>query len=285
MGKAPILKLAIPKPVIILAYLILFGWAIIAIFPLYWMFTTAFRKVTLIFSVSSQIIPHPVTFENFAYLFRAYFAWRWTFNSIVVSTVATIPYLFFCNLAGYVLAKKRFPGRSLFFWLIIGTMMIPWQVMVVPLFLIIAKFGLVNTYAGLILPLLIGPYGIFLMKQFIQSLPGELIEAAKIDGCSEFGILWRIIIPLSKPAWGVLGILGFVGNWNLFLWPLIITNTNEMETLQIGISTLTAASRSGVTDYGLIMAGASFAAIPVIIVFLSFQKYFLKGITVGALKG
>ncbi len=145
-----------------------------------------------------------------------------------------------------------------------------------------SRLHLISTYWGLVLPSISGPFGVFLMKQFMQSLPSELIDAGRIDGCSEWGIYARIILPLAKPAIAVLGIFTFVGEWNEFLWPLVITNTSEMRTLQVGLALLQDEMPMA---WGVLMAGATYAAIPMVIVFLSFQRYFLKGLTVGALKG
>mgnify|MGYP002407772355 FL=1 len=160
--------------------------------------------------------------------------------------------------------------------------MVPGQVTLVPLYITMSKLGFINSYYGLILPAVAGPFGVFLMKQFMSSLPTELIEAAKIDGCSEWGTFAKIILPLSKPGLAVLGIFTFVGQWNEFLWPLIITNSSAMRTLPIG---LTLLQEEVPMQYGLLMAGATFAAVPMLIIFFSFQRYFLKGVTVGALKG
>ena len=184
-------------------------------------------------------------------------------------------------MAGYSLAKKRFPGRKAIFAIYISSMMIPTQVTLVPLYIIVAKFGLVNTYAGLILPAISAPFGVFLMRQFMLSVPSEMLEAARIDGAGEFRTFMKIVLPISKPALAVLGIFTFVGQWNSFLWPLIITNTNEMRTLQAGLS---LRQEEVPMQYSYLMAAATFAAIPMIIVFFSFQKYFLRGITVGSVK-
>ncbi len=269
----------------ILLYAVLVALALVGVFPLYWMFVTSFKHATLVISMVPQIIPLPPTVDNFKRILNGYLVMRWTLNSILVAVVPLLPYLFFTNLAGYVFAKKKFPGSGFLFWLIVGTMMIPFEILMIPLFLLVAGIGLTNRYLGVMLPLFLGPYGVFLMRQFAVSIPSELLDAAKIDGCHEIGVFTRIVLPLSRPAWGVLGILGFVGNWNLFLWPLIVTTSNEMETIQVGVSTLTTAVRTGFTDYGLIMSGAVFAAVPVIVVFFLFQRYFVRGITIGALKG
>jgi multiple sugar transport system permease protein len=185
-------------------------------------------------------------------------------------------------MAGYAFAKKEFPGKTLIFWSLLSTMMIPGMVLLVPLFLLVSRMGLINNFGGLILPGLVGAFGVFLMKQFIQTLPTELIDAARIDGAGEMGVYARVILPLSKPALAVLGIFSFMGAWNDFLWPLLITQSKVMRTLAVGLATL---QQESMTDYGLLMAGSAFAAVPMIIVFFAFQKHFLKGLTIGGLKG
>jgi len=161
-------------------------------------------------------------------------------------------------------------------------MMVPGQVTLIPRYILMARMHLTNTYAGLILPSVAAPLGVFLMKQFMQTIPGEIIDAGRIDGASEFGVFTRLIVPLSKPAMAVLGIFTFVGEWNDFLWPLVITNSSEMRTLQVGLAML---QEEVPMAFGTLMAGATYAAIPITLVFLLFQRYFLKGLTVGALKG
>jgi multiple sugar transport system permease protein len=184
-------------------------------------------------------------------------------------------------MAGYAIAKKKFPGSKIFFWIYISSMMIPKQVTLVPLYILVANLGMINSYPGLILPSIAAPFGVFLMRQFMVSLPNEVLDAAKIDGAGEFKTFWRIVIPMSKPALAVLGIFTFVGEWNSFLWPLIVTQTSEMKTLQAGLSLI---QDEVPMEYAYLMAGAAFAALPMVIVFLSFQKYFLRGVTVGAVK-
>lgn len=180
------------------------------------------------------------------------------------------------------LPKKKFLGREVIFWLFLATVMIPADVIIIPVFLMIVKLKLMNTFWAMIIPFLFSPFGIFLIRQFTQTLPDDLLSAAKIDGCSEFGVYWRIILPLSKPGLAVLGIATFMGSWNSFLWPLIVLVQEKMYTLPVGLSLL---QQQFYTDYGLLMAGATIAALPMFFVFFAFQKYFIRGITIGALKG
>jgi multiple sugar transport system permease protein len=264
-----------------ISLLILGILASLAFIPLYWMVATAFTKPSLTLKFPPEIIPRNPTLDNFKELFQRKIIFRWTLNSVIVSGSVTIAQIFFCAMAGYSLAKKRFPGGKALFSVYIASMMIPTQVTLVPLYIMIARMGLVNTYAALILPAIAAPFGVFLMRQFMLSVPSEIIEAARIDGASEFRTFTKIIIPISKPAMAVLGIFTFVGQWNSFLWPLVVTNTSEMRVLQAGLSLL---QEQVPMQYSYLMASATYSAIPMIIVFLAFQKYFLRGITVGAVK-
>ena len=256
--------------------------AITSLMPLYWMVITAIQEPTLVVKLPPEWLPKNPSMANFAELLSRPLLGRWTLNSIVVAVTVTAAQLFVAALAGYAFAKKDFAGRNLLFWLYVGSMMIPGQVTLIPRYILMSKVGFINTYYGLILPSISAPFGVFLMKQFMQTLPGEIIDAGRIDGASEFGIFRLLVAPLAKPALAVLGIFTFVGEWNDFLWPLVITNSSEMRTLQVGLAML---QEEVPMAFGLLMAGATYAAIPITVVFLMFQRYFLKGLTVGALKG
>lgn len=265
-----------------LSFVFLLGAAIIALLPLYWMVVTALQQPTLTVSFPPEWFPSNPTFLNFQRFFGRPHVLTWTTNSLIVALAVTGIQIFTCAMAGYAFAKKKFPGGNFLFYLYIASMMIPGQVTLVPLFLIMSRLNLLDTYAGLVLPGIAGPFGVFLMKQFISTLPTDLIEAATIDGCGEWLTFMKVILPLAKPGLAVLGIFTFMGQWNQFLWPLIITNSSSMRTLPVGLALL---QEELPMQYGLLMAGATYAAIPMIIIFLMFQKYFLRGITVGALKG
>jgi multiple sugar transport system permease protein len=208
--------------------------------------------------------------------------WRWTFNSFFISFCEMAGVCLVASMAGYVLAKKTFPGRRLVFTLFVAAMALPKQVILVPLFTMLTGFGWVNTYHGLILPAIGWPFGVFLMKQFAQTIPGELMEAAKIDGCSEARLFATIIVPLLKPALGALAIFTFIASWNDYFSQLIMTRSTPMMTLPLGIATLQGEYT---TNYGVMMAGAALASVPMIAIFLAFQKAFTQGITMGAVKG
>ena len=255
----------------------------ISLFPLYWLLLTAFTPTESSIKLPPDLIPLNASLINFERLFtRAPLVWNWAANSLIIALSVTLFHIFFDTLSGYAFAKKRFPGRRILFGLIISTLLIPPQVTLVPLYLLTRQYGLINNVWGVILPGFADVFGIFLMRQYIQTLPSELEEAARIDGCSEPGIFWRIILPMSKPAIAALAIFAFVRSWNAFLWPLIVLQKTATYTLPVGVASL---QEEFVIDYGIIFAGAALAAVPMIIFFLLFQRYFIEGVRLGALKG
>ncbi len=251
------------------------------IFPFYWIITGAFKKQTTATAIPPEWFPLHPTLQNWSDLFKNS-VWRWTFNSFFISFCEMIAVCLVASLAGYVLAKKSFPGRKIIFTLFVAAMALPKQVILVPLFTMLADFGWVNTYRGLILPAIGWPFGVFLMKQFSQTIPTEVIEASKIDGCSEVRMFSTIILPLLTPALGALAIFTFIGSWNDYFSQLIMTRSTSMMTLPMGIATLQGEYT---TNYGVMMAGAALASVPMIAIFLTFQKAFTQGITMGAVKG
>jgi multiple sugar transport system permease protein len=256
--------------------------AVIALFPLYWLVTTALTPRTAAIRVPPSLFPGDGTLENFQQLFAQAPVMSWMLNSLLIASAIMVGHVVFDSMAGYAFAKKRFPGKTIFFVLIIGSLMIPVHVTLIPRFLLISGLHLNNNLLGVILPSIADVFGIFLMRQFIQTLPSELEDAARVDGASEWGVFWRIIMPLSKPAVAVVAIFSFVGAWNAFLWPLIVLNKRELLTLPVGVATL---QQEFSTNIGLLMAGAAVGAIPMIVLFLLLQRYFLEGVRVGALKG
>lgn len=269
--------------ILAIIYILLGLWAVFTFVPLLWMLSSSFKDTSAITAVPPQLIPDQPTLDAYKRIINTGGLGRWFLNSTIVAGISTIINVFFASLAGYAFSKLRFPGRNTIFWVLLSTMMIPGQVTLIPLYiLVVDTLNLENTYIGLIVPGMISVGSIFLMKQFMGSLPGSLIDAARIDACSEFGIFWKVILPMAKPGLAVLGIFTFVGHWNNFFWPFLITNTNSMRTLQVG---LTSFRFEHLQDYGAMMAGAVFSAVPMIIVFLALQKYFLRGITIGAVKG
>lgn len=266
----------------VISYFLLTAWAVVSLFPLYWLYVYAFRTVPLVIKMPPSFLPIPFTLNNFYRLLSNQIVFRWLWNTVFVSVVVTCSQVFFCTLAGYALGKRQFPGKDFIFWLIVCTLMVPQEVTLVPVYLIMSKLKWLDTYYALIVPGMAGAFGVFLMKQFLQTLPTELMEAATIDGCTEFQIFTRIVMPLAKPGMAVLGIFTFMGSWNSFLWPLIMTNSSQMRLLQPGLASLQLEMY---TDIGIQMAGAAISSLPMLIIFFSLQKYFLKGITVGAIKG
>jgi multiple sugar transport system permease protein len=200
-----------------------------------------------------------------------------------MAVTVTCTNLIFSAAAGYAFSKLQFPGRDKIFWAFMATMMIPGELTLIPLYLTVTDLlNLGNTYAGLIIPHLVSVGSIFLMKQFIQTLPSSLMDAARIDGCSEFRVFYKVVLPLARPGLAVLAIFTFVGQWSSFFWPLLIANDSAHRVLQVGLATF---KYENTTDYGAMMAGAVLAAIPIAILFVTMQKHFLKGITVGGIKG
>jgi multiple sugar transport system permease protein len=254
---------------------------IIFMFPFYWIITGAFKPQNVTVQIPPQWFPINPTFSNFTELAKNPLA-MWTFNSFFIAFATMVVVCLTATMAGYALAKKRFPGRNIIFWTLIVAMALPKQVVMIPLFTILSKFGWINSYAGLILPAAAWPFGVFLMKQFSQGVPGELLEAAKIDGCNELRIFWNIVIPLVKPGVGALAIFTFISSWNDYFMQLIVIRSSNKFTLPLGVALM---QQEFTTNYGAIMAGAALASLPMIIVFICFQNYFTQGITMGAVKG
>jgi multiple sugar transport system permease protein len=267
----------------VLAWTALILTTIVALFPMYWLFVTAFTPTQFTIRTTPTLYPSPFSFANFERLFALATNYsRWVVNSLVVALSITAFHVLFDTMAGYAFAKRRFPGRNILFWLILSTLMIPPHVTLVPLYIVTRQIGLLDSIWAVILPGTANVFGIFLMRQFIQTMPTELIEAGRIDGASEFGIFWRIILPLCKPAIAALAIFTFVRHWNDFLWPLIVLTRSRNFTLPVGVASLQGEFG---TDYGVIFAGAALAALPMIVFFLIFQRYFLEGVRMGAVKG
>lgn len=261
---------------------VLIALAVLITVPMYWMVTTALTPSGMTATFPPELVPSNPTLRNFEEILKRRNFWNWVINSTVMAVVVTLATLALGSMAGYAFAKIPFRGSRALFWLHIVAMMLPFEVILVPLFILVSRMGLIDTYAGLILPLLASPYAVFLMKQFIQTLPSELMDSARIDGASEVQIYALVVLPLIRSGLAFLGIITFVNMWNLFVWPLVVTRSAEMRTLQVGL----ALVREEVPlFFALHMAGATIAAVPVIVVFFAFQRFFLRGVTVGAVKG
>lgn len=265
----------------IITYGLLLVAAFVSLFPFYLMFVSStlstgdILKIPPTLSVGSNLMVNMESLKDKTDI------WRVVFNSVFISVVYTILTLVLDSLAGYALAKFHFKGRNLIFALIMGTMMIPAQVLYIPQFTMMTSIGWANKYRAVIVPALANAFGIFLMRQNMMSFPTSLIESARIDGFNEFSIFFRVVLPNMKPALGALGIYNFMAQWGSFMWPLIILSTDDMYTLPVALASLNGLMYK---DYGMMMLGASIATIPVIVMFLSFQKQFISGLMGGAIK-
>ena len=264
------------------AYLILGLGLIVVMSPFLWMALSSVKTTGEIRRVPPTWWPEAPTLDNFRDLFSRLDFPQFFTNSAVVATAVTLGNLVFCSMLGYVLAKSEFAGKALLFRLVLGTLMIPGMVTLVPLFVMVANMGLVNTYWGLILPFLAAPFGVFLMRQFFLGIPDELIDAARVDGASELRIFAQIVVPLAKPALATLGILTFLGSWNSFLWPLVVATTEDKYTLPVALALYSTGQNQ--TDYGLLLAGALVVVVPVLVVFLLLQRYFVQGVAMTGIK-
>lgn len=276
-------RLGLASPAVRFVGLLLVGmWALIGIFPLYWALNTSLKGATSVISTPPDWVPWPITFESWANLFAQPDIWRWLFNSVFVAGAVTAGTILFCGMAGYAFAKGQFAGRKQLFAAAILLMMVSSQVLIVPLFILLRNVGMLDTYWGLILPALAAPFGVFLAKQFMETLPDEVFDAARVDGCSEIGLCFRLAMPMARPVLAIIGVFAFLGNWNEYLFPLIITSSNDMRTLPVGLSLL---QNQFSLDYGLVMAAAVFTTIPPLVLFLVMQRSLVAGLTIGAVKG
>lgn len=255
---------------------------VVFVFPFYWVVTGSFKEQMVTVKIPPEWWPMNPTMANYNTLFVRNPAMQWFFNTVIISAVSMVLVCIVSTMAGYVLAKKRFYGGTIIFSMFMAAMALPKQVVLVPLVQQASQLGLHDSLWAVILPTVGWPFGIFLMKQFSQTIPKELLEAAKIDGCNEFQIFMNIVLTMVKPGIGALAIFTFINTWNDYFLQLIMLSSRDNLTLQLGIATLQAELS---TNYGVLMAGATFSAIPIIIVFVLFQKSFTQGITMGAVKG
>jgi len=266
-----------------LGFILISVLAFIFLFPIYWMIKCAIQPSYYAIQIPPEFIPTKFTLLNFKKLFTKTYALRWFLNSVIVAGASTVLTVFFSSLSGYAFAKKQFVGKEVIFWILLTAMMVPKQVTMVPLYILMNSYGLYNTYHGQYLPIVAWPFGLFMMKQFMQGIPNDIIHSAKIDGANEWQIFSRVIIPMSLPAIATVGIFSFVNTWNDYMWQLVIVKDLIMSTLPVGIAKVSRTEMD--IDYGLLMAGATFSAMPMLLLFVFFQKYFVKGITMGAIKG
>ena len=264
-----------------LTYPLLILIGLIGLLPYYWMVSCSVKTPANLFAVPPQWIPNPINWRAYGEAWRAQDFTRYILNSTAVSVAITAGNLLLASLAGYSLCKFRFFGRGALFLLILSTMMLPLEVTMVPLFLIVKKLDWPNTYAGLIVPFLVEGFGVFLMRQYLQSIPNELIEAARIDGASELRIYAQIVMPLCKPALAALGVFTFREAWDMYIWPLIIVTKDSLRTLPLGISLFMSSFG---TAWDQLMAVAAIGTLPMILLFFFLQRSFIQGIAISGLK-
>ena len=274
--KERVLKLATHSFLIIMA--------IVVLIPFYWMSVNSLKHQGDFYSVVSSLFPANPTLSNYAELFTDTFYSSWFGNSFMVSVLSVLLGLFICAASGFAFAAYDFKFRSVIFWTVLGTVAIPEIVTIIPVFKIMVNLGMIDTYASLVLPYAVSMFGIFLIKQFVESsFPKEVLESARIDGLSEYGIFFRIVFPLIRPGVAVLAIFLWMNSWSGYFWPLIMLRSQEKMTLPLGLATLYANPWD--LKYGVLMAGNVIATIPIILLYLLAQRQFIEGLTGGAVKG
>jgi multiple sugar transport system permease protein len=262
-----------------LLYWLLTAGALLVALPFFWMFASALKGPQEIFDL--RLLPAHPTLDNFReVLTRTQFP-RWFGNSLLIATITTLSVAFFDSLVGYTLAKLRFPGRNVIFVTILATLMIPTEMLVIPWYILSSTRGWIDTYWGIMFPGMITAFGIFLIRQFMSGVPDELLDAGRIDGVGEFGLYWRIALPQIKPAMAALCIFTFLGNWNAFLWPMIVIQTPGMRTLPVGIALFSGEAGSA---WNLVMAASALAVAPVLLVFAALQRQIIEGIVLTGLR-
>jgi len=263
-------------------YVLLVGGLVLMVGPFLWMLLGSI-KPQADFLRAPTLMPSTPTTDNYQRLFDQLDFPRFFFNSSVVALAVTVGNLVFCPMLGYALAKLRWRGKRLIMGLVLATLMVPAGITLIPNFILMSNLGLVNSYPGLILPFLAGPFGVFLMRQFMFGVPNELLEAARMDGANEFRIFWAVVVPIAAPVLATLGILTFLGNWNSFLYPLVMAQSPQMYTLPVALATFATGQYQA--DHGMLMAGSVILVVPVLIVFIVFQRWITEGIATTGLKG
>lgn len=267
----------------LLLYAVVIAGLFIFCVPVYYMITTSVKAESEVVAIPIHWLPHEFQPENYPEAFKTAPFSLYFYNSLVVAIAVVASTLIFSALAGYGFAKFAFPGKAICFLLVLSTMMIPFQILLIPLYVLVHGLGWTNNFAGLIIPGALSAFGVFLMRQFCLTLPDELLDAARIDGAGELGIFWRIVMPLLKPPLASLAIITFLGSWNNFLWPLIVVNKGHLFTLPVGMTVFTQPMRAPYWTY--IMAVSTVATVPVVLVFLVLQKYFIQGVVLSGMKG
>lgn len=250
------------------------------LFPLWWMLVASLKPTGGGLSGLKDLVPWPATLQNYVDIWKSGPFGRYFLNSVVVAVCVVGGNLVFSAMVGYAFARRRFPGKAPLWWGLLATLMVPKQVLMIPVYILAARLHLIDSYAALIAPFLVDAFNVFLMRGYIEQLPEDLEEAARVDGASEWRIFFQVVLPLARPALAVVGINTFLVNWNNFLYPLILTNSESMRTLPVGLALYAQGEHS--VDWGHLMAGSAIATLPILAAFLVFQKHIIEGITAGA---
>ncbi len=270
----------------IVLFLLFLFIALGAVFPFYYLFLASFRSSDLLFrsGMDFGLDPGKMTLQNYRYVFfgKGQIYFYWYRNSILITSMFTVASLFFSSMVGYALAVYRFRGRNLIFTLVLFILMVPLEILMLPLYRLLIAIKLINTYAGVILPFVVSPLGVFFFRQYASGIQRDYLDAGRMDGCTEYGLYFRIMAPLMTPAFGAMAILLSMRSWNDFVWPLIVLRTNEMFTIPIGLAGLMSPYGN---NYDLLISGAVLAVIPIVILFVFNQKSFISGLTAGGIKG
>ncbi len=269
-------------PATIVINAILLVMVVLTAIPYIYMALSAFKENSEIFGEPLTLWPRKPTLQNMVGLLDQAPYLRWYLNTAIVALLTTLSSVLLASLAGFAFAKYEFRFKNLLFTLLLATILVPFQVLLVPQFQIIRTLGWFNTYQALVVPHAVGAFGIFLMRQYTLAVPNDLLDAGRIDGASEFGLWWRVVLPIVRPGLAVLAILAFTANWNDFFWPMIVTTETSMFVINLGLAALVGPYDY---QYGILLSGALLASLPVIIVFLIFQRQFIEGLTAGAVKG
>src|ERR1035437_821668 len=264
-------------------YVLLVGGLVLMVGPFLWMLLGSIKPQADFLRTPPTLLPSIPTTDNYQRLFDQLDFPRFFFNSTVIAFAVTVGNLVFCPMLGYALAKLRWRGKRVIMGLVLATLMVPAGITLIPNFILMSKLGFVNSYPGLILPFLAGPFGVFLMRQFMYGVPNELLEAARMDGANEFRVFWSIVVPIASPVLATLGILTFLGNWNSFLYPLVMAQEPQMYTLPVALATFATGQYQA--DNGMLMAGSVVLVVPVLIVFVLFQRWITGRIATTGLKG
>lgn len=267
----------------ILWYTLLGVTAVVVMLPYIWMVSTSLKGSNEVFAYPPNWVPKDWRFQNYLDAWNAAPFGRYFFNSVLVALIVTVGQLITCSLAAFAFARMEFKGKNLMFTLFLSTTMISTQVTLVPSYLVLKELHWLNTYQALSVPFLANAFGVFMLRQYFMTLPRELEDAAKLDGCGRLRFLWQVLLPLSKPIVASQALFAFMGNWNSYLWPLVVTTSEDMRTLQIGLRYF--VGQEGGTQWGLFMAATVFVSIPIVILYLIIQKSFVEGIATTGLKG